>query len=122
MSRPTDGPPEDAHYWRRPEPSGTEPSSDGRSSGATGDPPAAPPAAGPPGPAYPGPPPTVPPPRDWRPPTVLQPAPPRQLPAQDPVAVDAAEREARTLTLGVGMIAGAVVLVLSCLLCSRLLF
>jgi hypothetical protein len=36
--------------------------------------------------------------------------------------LDAGERSARTLTLGVGMIAGAVVLILTCLLCSRLLF
>jgi hypothetical protein len=33
-----------------------------------------------------------------------------------------AERGARTLTLGIGMIAGAIVLILTCLLCSRVLF
>lgn len=52
---------------------------------------------------------------------VVQPSPARELPAQDLAGLDAAERGARTLTFGVGMIAGAVCLVLVCLLCSRAL-
>jgi hypothetical protein len=52
----------------------------------------------------------------------VQPAPPRPLPAQDVPALEAAEGSARTLTYGVGLIAGAVLLVVMCLLCSRLLF
>lgn len=72
------------------------------------------------GPGYLGPPPTTPPPPGWRPPTVVQPLPPRELPPQDPEAIDRSERAARTLTYGIGMIAGAVLLILACLLCSRL--
>jgi hypothetical protein len=53
---------------------------------------------------------------------VVQPAAPRRLPDQDLTELEAGERSARTLTLGVGMIAGAVVMILSCLLCSRMLF
>jgi hypothetical protein len=52
----------------------------------------------------------------------VQPLPPRQLPAQDPAGIDQSERSARTMTYGVGMIAGAVLLILTCLLCSRLIF
>jgi hypothetical protein len=52
----------------------------------------------------------------------MQPAAPRQLPAQDLAGLDRSERSARTLSLGVGMITGAVVLILSCLLCSRWIF
>jgi hypothetical protein len=44
------------------------------------------------------------------------------LPAQDLDDLDEAERSARTITYGVGMIAGAIMLVLLCLLCSRVLF
>ncbi|HEU4421148.1 MAG TPA: hypothetical protein VFR67_01255 [Pilimelia sp.] len=73
-------------------------------------------------PAYTGPPPTEPPPPGYRTPHLIRPAPPRTLPAQDLAGLDEAERAGRTLTLGIGMIAGAVVLILGCLLCSRVLF
>jgi hypothetical protein len=53
---------------------------------------------------------------------VFQPPPPRQLPPQDEEAITAEEQSARTLTYGIGMIAGAVFLVLVCLICSRVLF
>jgi hypothetical protein len=96
---------EDA-YWRRPE--------DNAGTGQPGGRPAPPP--------YTGPPPTQPPPRGWRTPHVTRPAPPRALPDQDLVGLDESERSARTLTLGIGMIAAAVVLILSCLLCSRVIF
>jgi hypothetical protein len=97
-------------YWRRP-------------AGSPAD--AQPPVAPSPGPEpapYAGPPPTEPPPPGWRTPQVVRPAPPRNLPQQNLAEVDEAERSARTLTYGVGMIAGAVVLILICLLCSRALF
>ncbi|MEV1287175.1 translation initiation factor 2 [Micromonospora sp. NPDC049679] len=99
--------PTDDRFWRRP------------------DGPDAPP--GPPAPprddhSYAGPPPSAPPPPGWRPPVVMQPPPPRQLPAQDETAVEADEQSARTLTYGVGLVAGAVLLVVVCLLCSRVLF
>lgn len=104
------GEPEDA-YWRRPEP--PEPG------GAAEEPTAPQP---PTGPGYAGPPPTAPPPPGWRPPVVQQPAPPRTLPGQDQARLDEAEASARTLTFGVGMVAGAVLLVVICLLCSRVIF
>jgi hypothetical protein len=62
------------------------------------------------------------PPPEWRPTVHVQPPPPRTLPPQDLPALDAAESNARTLTYGIGMVSGAVVLVLMCLLCSRALF
>jgi hypothetical protein len=71
---------------------------------------------------YTGPPPTTPPPPDWRPRLLVQPPPPRELPAQDDDALDAQEREARTLTYGVGMVAGAILLVILLVLCGRALF
>jgi hypothetical protein len=95
--------------WRRPEPSGEPPVG----------PPAVPPPAAPP---YGGPPRSQPPPHGWRPPYVIRAGDPRELPAQDAAGLDRAERGARTLTLGIGMIAGAVTLIVTCLLCSRLLF
>jgi hypothetical protein len=41
---------------------------------------------------------------------------------QDETAIDEAEDSARTLTYGIGMVAGAILLIVMCLLCSRLLF
>jgi hypothetical protein len=111
VSAPT-GPADDDAFWRRPEhedPSGPE----------AGRPAAAPQSAPPP---YSGPPRADPPPSGWRPPVVAQPPPPRALPAQDESALDGAESAARTLTYGIGMVAGAILLIVLCLLCSRLLF
>ncbi|MEV4538891.1 hypothetical protein AB0J82_34475 [Asanoa sp. NPDC049518] len=71
---------------------------------------------------YSGPPPTEPPPTGWRPPTYLQPTPPRQLAPQDLDKIEAQEKDARTVTYGIGLVAAAVLVVLSCLLCSRVLF
>ncbi|MFC0528222.1 translation initiation factor 2 [Phytohabitans kaempferiae] len=102
------GGPADDEFWRRP--------ADGTA------PPPAPPPAEPAAPAYPGPPPSAPPPRGWRPPVVVQPPTPRALPRQDNAGIDSAERSARTLTYGIGMIAAAVLVVVICLLCSRALF
>ncbi|MEV6526795.1 translation initiation factor 2 [Longispora sp. NPDC051575] len=94
-------------YWRRP---------------ASGQPePPAPPARPTP-PAYTGPPPSTPPPPGWRPPTIVEIPPARQLPAQEHRVLDAEERAARTITYGVGMMAGAVALVLVLILCGRTLF
>ncbi len=73
-------------------------------------------------PPYAGPPRADPPPPGWRPPVVAQPPPPRALPVQDETAIDEAEDSARTLTYGIGMVAGAILLIVMCLLCSRLLF
>ncbi|MEG3634995.1 hypothetical protein [Micromonospora palythoicola] len=52
----------------------------------------------------------------------LQAAPPRQLPAQDMASLDAQEQRAQRVTWAVGAVAGAVLVVLTCLLCTRLLF
>jgi hypothetical protein len=71
---------------------------------------------------YPGPPVGPVPPRGWRPPIRIQPPAPRQLPAQDHAALDGEEQNARTLTYGVGMIAGALLVVLTCLLCAQIIF
>jgi len=53
---------------------------------------------------------------------LVQPPPPRDLPAQDLETLDAQEREARTLTYGVGMVAGAILLIVLLVLCGRALF
>lgn len=58
----------------------------------------------------------------WRPRTVLQVPPARQLPPQDDAVIDAHEHQARTVTYGVGMIAGAVALIVLIVLCGRVLF
>jgi hypothetical protein len=50
---------------------------------------------------------------------VVQPAPPRHLPAQDHARLDFAEQSARTLTYGIGMVVGAILLVALCTLCVR---
>ncbi|MEV4479473.1 hypothetical protein [Micromonospora coxensis] len=52
----------------------------------------------------------------------LQANPPRSLPPQDMEAMDTAEQQAQRLTYVVGAVAGAVLLILLCLLCSRALF
>jgi hypothetical protein len=53
---------------------------------------------------------------------VVQPQPPRTLPPQDLAALDAQEHEARTITYGIGMVAGAVLLIVLLILCGRALF
>ena len=102
--------PDDAHdaYWRRPSP------------GAEGGRPELPPPNREPG--YAGPPRVPPPPGTWHPPIVSQPPEPRTLPPQDLDAVDEAERSARTVTYGVGLVAAAIAVILMCLLCARILF
>jgi hypothetical protein len=52
----------------------------------------------------------------------MQPASPRTLPTQDPDRLDAEEQSARTLTYGVAMVAGAVMVLLVLVLCGRALF
>jgi hypothetical protein len=98
--------------WRRP-PAGSGTPAPGA---------AAPSVPQPTPPPYSGPPPTVAPPPDWRPRLLIQPEPPRRLPAQNLAAIDAREREARTITYGIGMVAGAVLLVVLLVLCGRVLF
>ncbi len=104
-------------YWRRP-PAGSGTPTPG-APGPAGPEPTGPESAPPP---YSGPPPTTPPPAGWRPRLLIQPEPPRNLPVQDLPAIDAREREARTVTYGVGMLAGAVLLIVLLILCGRVLF
>jgi hypothetical protein len=107
VSTPT-GVPDDDEYWQRP---------DQAYEAAR---PAAP--APDPAPTYEGPPRTDPPSPHWRPPTVAQPPPPRTMPHQDMDALDEAEGSAKTVTYGVGLVAGAITLILMCLLCARAIF
>ena len=44
------------------------------------------------------------------------------MPIQDNVALDEAEGSARTVTYGIGLVAGAVALIVVCLLCARIVF
>jgi hypothetical protein len=44
------------------------------------------------------------------------------MPTQDMDALDDSEGSARTVTYGVGLVAGAIALILLCLLCARFLF
>ncbi|GAB3992812.1 hypothetical protein GCM10029992_02880 [Glycomyces albus] len=57
--------------------------------------------------AYDGPPPNDPPPRGWRVETVALPTEPRQMPAQDHGAIDAAEQQARLVTHWTALLAVA---------------
>jgi hypothetical protein len=109
VSTPT-GVPDDDGYWQRP---------DERSEPYRPVPPTPAPDPVPP---YAGPPHADPPPPTWRPPTVAEPPPPRALPAQDFAALDESERSARTVTYGVGLVVGAIALILMCLLCARVIF
>ncbi|GAA0740328.1 translation initiation factor 2 [Dactylosporangium roseum] len=97
----------DDAYWRRP-PEGSEP------------PPPEPsaPASVP----YSGAPRSTPPPRGWRPPTLENPRPPRRLPGQDRDRIDREEQAATILTKGMGLFAGAVLVVLLLVLCGRVVF
>ncbi|MGW5671467.1 hypothetical protein, partial [Micromonospora sp. NPDC003776] len=71
---------------------------------------------------YTGPPPTNPPPPGWRPPVYVQAPPPRRLPGQDMAAMDRAEQQAQRVTYGFGAVAAVVLVLLMCLLCSRVIF
>jgi hypothetical protein len=109
VSTPT-GVPDDDGYWQRPD------------ERAEPQPPAPSTPAPDPAPPYAGPPRTDPPPPTWRPPTVAQPPPPRVLPEQDLQALDESERSARTVTYGIGLVVGAIAVILMCLLCARVIF
>lgn len=110
VTSPT-GRPDDDAYWQRPDPDLPAP-----------DPaPSAKPAPDP-STSYQGPPRTSQPSPLWRPPTIAQPPPPRAMPAQDMDALDEAEGSARTVTYGVGLVAGAIALILMCLFCARAIF
>jgi hypothetical protein len=100
----------DDAYWRRP----------GEAQAGAGPDPASPLEGA--RPRYVPPPAMASPPTGWRPPHHVEPAPPRQLPAQDHDRIDADEAQARTLTQGVALLAAAVMIVLTCLLCGRALF
>jgi hypothetical protein len=97
---------DDDWQWRRP----------------LGEPEPPPPASAPARPVdYPGPPRSAPPPPGWQPRTLIQVPPPRPLPPQDLDALDTAEQQTRTITYGVGMVAGAILLIVLFVLCGRAL-
>jgi hypothetical protein len=50
---------------------------------------------------------------------VVAPPDPRHLPTQDHARIDDAEARARTLTNGVGILAGAIFVIALCALCAR---
>jgi len=52
----------------------------------------------------------------------VEPPPPRALPPQDHGAIDVQEAAARTLTYGIGLVAGAVMLLALCALFARAIF
>ena len=52
---------------------------------------------------------------------VAQPVPAGALPEQDHDRLDVEEQAARTLTTGIGLVAGAILLVLLLILCARAL-
>lgn len=104
------GVPDDDAFWQRPK---SPPE-------AAGPPPSGPTpqhTSGYSGPPHPGPPPP-----DLRPTIVPQPPPPRLMPAQDMDALDEEEGSAKTVTYGIGLVAGAIAVILMCLLCARVLF
>jgi len=53
---------------------------------------------------------------------VPEPSPPARLPEQDHDRLDLEEQAARTLTQGIGLVAGAVMLVVLLILCAGALF
>ena len=108
MTTHSDGAPDEG-FWRRP-------------AGAPIEPPAEAVSTGPEVVSYSGPPSITVPPPGWRPQVVIQPPPPRRLPGQDFAGIEAEEQTARRVTYGVGLAAGAVLLVVVCLLCSRVVF
>ncbi|MBB2945955.1 hypothetical protein FB565_005713 [Actinoplanes lutulentus] len=113
MTSPTSDP--DDAYWQRPDPSADSlgrPERDNQPASGLNNP----------GAGYAGPPRTDPPAPNWRPPTIAYPPPPRGMPGQDIDALDEAEGSARTVTYGVGLVAGAVSVILVCLLCARVFF
>lgn len=97
----------DDAFWRRP-PEGAEQEAAASEPAAAAEP------------VYTGPPRAEPPPRGWRTPTVVEPLPARELPRQDLAAIEAGEQEALKFTYGIGMLAGAVLLVMLIVICARL--
>ena len=62
------------------------------------------------------------PPSGWRPEYLVPVPPPRRLPAQDHAALDDEEARARAVTLAMGAVAAALLLVVLCALAGRALF
>lgn len=104
----------DDAFWRRPPDSEPGTSLGGNPEAGRSGPTAAVP--------YTGAPRSAPPPHGWRPPTVVRPAPPRHLPEQDRAALDVEEQAASTLTKGIGLLVGAVMIVGMLILCGRAVF
>ena len=99
----------DAH-WRRPT---------GEAAEGGGKPPGPEPERRPEPAPYAGPPRSQPPPPGWRPPQVVHTPEPRTMPGQDHAAMDDVERSAATITTGIALVSGAVMLVMLLILCGR---
>ncbi|MFI5493056.1 translation initiation factor 2 [Actinoplanes sp. NPDC051859] len=110
VSAPTGS--DDHSYWQRPD------AESGDSFGAERPTPTPKPDP----PTYPGPPRPAPASPLWRPPVVSESPPPRIMPAQNTEALDASESAARTMTYGVGMVVGAIAIIVMFLLCARAIF
>jgi hypothetical protein len=95
----------DEQLWRRP--------TDEPPSGSVQRKPAA---------SYTGPPPTISAGPNWRPRTLIRVPSARTLPPQDDTVLDEQERSARTVSYGVGMVAGAIALIVLIVLCGRVVF
>ncbi len=98
----------DDPFWRRP-PGGMPERPAPSSAGAPAEQP------------YAGPPRSLMPPPHWRPPVVVPVSPPRDMPVQDHLRLDAEEQATRTVSHGIGLVAGAVVLLLLVAVCARLI-
>ncbi len=110
--------------WRRPngDPSAGDPAHPAADPARPNGDPARPgdvPAGPPP---YQGPPRSAPPPHGWRPRLLVQPPAPRALPGQNLGEIETREHEARVITYGVGMLAGAILLIVLFVLCGRVVF
>jgi hypothetical protein len=58
-----------------------------------------------------------PPPAGWRPPRIVEPTPPRQLPAQDHARIDEEEARARALTRGIAIVTAIIIMIILFAIC-----
>ena len=72
--------------------------------------------------AYAGPPRSAPPDPDWQPKVLVRTPEARRLPAQNQDALDEIDRNNAALTRGIGLVAGAIGLILLFIVCGRLVF
>ena len=98
----------DEEIWRRPNPSAPTSPMTGAPTAGDG--------------SYAGPPRGMPAAPTWRPPMMIQVPAARAMPYQDDARLDEQEKSARTVTYGIGMVTGAIALLLLFVVCGRLVF